>query len=515
MSMNDGVFLIYPEDTFELPPGKNPTDRRTSNGTIIEILGEGRYLIQENRKSDAPAYHRGPLAISPGGPPPSEGLVAAIKEVGEDILHSFPRFPANAATDIVRRIAPRGPELVRPESEEDVWKAISASLQAQENSYIAVQGPPGTGKTYTGSHVIADLVMNHGWKVGVVGQSHATVENMLRGISKAGVPQEKVAKRPRSSETVGAVAARSSTTWTPKSNLKSFTEQPGGWVIGGTAWDFSSIKQIERRGLDLLVIDEAGQFSLANTVAVSVSTHRMLLLGDPQQLPQVSQGIHPEPADRSALGWLANGAPVLPESFGYFLEKSWRMDAAVCDVISEFAYDGKLSSHGAKRHLEGVEPGVYPIPIVHHGNSTESVEEADAVISLVQELLAKTWHDEDTVGPLRDFDENIIVVAPYNAQVNLIRKKLDDAGLTQIPVGTVDKFQGQEAAVSIVSLAASSADDAPRGIDFLLSRNRLNVSLSRAKWASYLIYSPGLNSYLPHNVKDLELLSQFINLNKA
>jgi uncharacterized protein len=191
------------------------------------------------------------------------------------------------------------------------------------------------------------------------------------------------------------------------------------------------------------------------------------------------------------------------------------MDAAVCDVISEFAYDGKLSSHGAKRHLEGVEPGVYPIPIVHHGNSTESVEEADAVISLVQELLDKTWHDEDAVGPLRNFDENIIVVAPYNAQVNLIRKKLDDAGLTQIPVGTVDKFQGQEAAVSIVSLAASSADDAPRGIDFLLSRNRLNVSLSRAKWASYLIYSPGLNSYLPHNVKDLELLSQFIKLNKA
>lgn len=515
LATNDGVFLIYPEDTVELKPGKNPTDRRTSDGKIIEILGEGHYVIQENRKADAPAYLVTPLAVSPGSPPPAGGLVEAIKEVGEEILDSYPRFPSNAATDIVRRIAPRGPELIRPESEDKVWEAISASLQAQENSYIAVQGPPGTGKTYTGSHVVADLVLNHGWKVGVVGQSHATVENMLRGIAKAGVPKDKVAKRPKSSDTVGAAAERSSTTWTPKSNLKTFTDQPGGWVVGGTAWDFSSVKQVARHGLDLLVIDEAGQFSLANTLAVSVSTQRLLLLGDPQQLPQVSQGIHPEPADHSALGWLANGAPVLPEAFGYFLEKSWRMNAAVCEVISDFAYNGKLSSHGANRRLDGVEPGVYSIPLEHQRNSTESAEEADAVISLVQDLITKTWHDEEQSGPLGEFEENIIIVAPYNAQVNLIRKKLDAAGLNHIPVGTVDKFQGQEAAIAIVSLAASSAEDAPRGIDFLLSQNRLNVSISRAKWASYLVYSTGLNSYLPHNVKDLGLLSQFITLNQA
>lgn len=512
LDANDGVFLIYSEDAFELEPSKSPLDRRTSEGTITEVLGEGHYRITESRKADSDNYDRTPLAISPGRPPKTAGLVAAIKEVGEEILASYPSFPANAATDIVRRIAPRGPALVRPESEEKVWEAISASLQAQENSYIAVQGPPGTGKTYTGSHVVADLVLNHGWKVGVVGQSHATVENMLRGIVKAGVPKELVAKRPRSSDSVGAAKARSTTTWTPKSSLETFTQQPGGWVVGGTAWDFSSIKQVPRGGLDLLVIDEAGQFSLANTLAVSVSTARLLLLGDPQQLPQVSQGIHPEPTDRSALGWLAHGAPVLPEAFGYFLEKSWRMNAAVCDVISDFAYNGKLSSHGADRHLDGVAPGVYSMTLNHQGNSTESVEEADAVIALVQYLLNITWHDDGKSGPLSEFEENIIVVAPYNAQVNLIRKKLDEAGLDGIPVGTVDKFQGQEAAIAIVSLAASSADDAPRGIDFLLSQNRLNVSISRAKWASYVVYSKELKNFLPHNVKDLGLLSQFIEL---
>ena len=515
LATNDDVFLIYPEDAIELDPGKSPTDRRTSEGTITEVLGDGHYIVVESRKNEEAIYDRTPLAIAPGRPPRTAGLVAAIKEVGEEILDSYPNFPANAATDIVRRIAPRGPELIRPASEDKVWEAISASLQAQENSYIAVQGPPGTGKTYTGSHVVADLVLNHGWKVGVVGQSHATVENMLRGISKAGVPREFVAKRPRSSDSVGAAKLRPSTTWTPKSSLQTFTDQAGGWVIGGTAWDFTSEKQIARHKLDLLVIDEAGQFSLANTLAVSVATHRLLLLGDPQQLPQVSQGIHPEPADHSALGWLANGAPVLPEAFGYFLEKSWRMNEAVCEVISDFAYNGKLSAHGVQRHLDGVAPGVYSTPITHQGNSTESAEEADAVIALVQNLLTKTWHEEGTSGPLADFEENIIIVAPYNAQVNLIRKKLDAAGLEKIPVGTVDKFQGQEAAIAIVSLAASSAEDAPRGIDFLLSQNRLNVSISRAKWASYLIYSEGLNNYLPHNVKDLSLLSQFINLNQA
>jgi predicted RecB family nuclease len=515
LATNDGVFLIYSEEAIELDPGKSPADRRTSEGTITEVLGDGHYVIVESRKNEEQIYDRVPLAIAPGRPPRTKGLVAAIKEVGEEILDSYPHFPSNAATDIVRRIAPRGPALIRPTSEDKVWEAISASLQAQENSYIAVQGPPGTGKTFTGSHVVADLVLNHGWKVGVVGQSHATVENMLRGIAKAGVPKEQVAKRPRSSDSVGAAKLRSSTTWTPKSSLQSFTDQAGGWVIGGTAWDFTSEKQVARHKLDLLVIDEAGQFSLANTLAVSVATHRLLLLGDPQQLPQVSQGIHPEPADHSALGWLANGNPVLPEAFGYFLEKSWRMNAAVCEVISDFAYDGKLASHAANRRLDGVAPGVYSVPLTHKENSTESVEEADAVVEIVRDLLSKTWHDEEKSGPLSEFDENIIVVAPYNAQVNLIRKKLDESGLTKIPVGTVDKFQGQEAAIAIVSLAASSAEDAPRGIDFLLSQNRLNVSISRAKWAAYIVYSEGLNNYLPHNVKDLGLLSQFINLNKA
>jgi uncharacterized protein len=155
---------------------------------------------------------------------------------------------------------------------------------------------------------------------------------------------------------------------------------------------------------------------------------------------------------------------------------------------------------------------LHSISIKHVANSTESVEEADKIVELVKDLLTKTWKEDLFDGPLEQADENIIVVAPYNAQVQLIRRRLAAAGLKGIPVGTVDKFQGKEAAVAIVSMTASSALDVPRGIEFLLMPNRLNVAISRAKWAAYLIYSPGLLDYKPTNVDNLKLLSGFINL---
>lgn len=505
-------FFVYDSPLPPLPEGKSPTDRRTTYGKVSEVLGEGHFIVEETLPKSVPPFEHTPLAMTPGAPPDTTNLHGAIKDVGQSVLDLFPEFPANAATDILRRIAPRGPALVREIDDEHVYKAVVQSLLNQENSYVAVQGPPGTGKTYNGSKVVAQLVLEHGWKVGIVGQSHSTVENMLRGIVREGVPAELVAKKPKRGDTVGAAKQRPDTTWTPKSSLDSHQKLPGGWVIGGTAWTFTNSKDVSRESLDLLVIDEAGQFSLANTLAVSVSADRLLLLGDPQQLPQVSQGTHPEPIDRSALGWLADGAEVLPEQYGYFLNRSWRMNEAVCKVVSRLSYNNRLESHFLDREIESLAPGFFPMPVFHENNSTESVEEADAVVAQVAYLLTTNWREGSTTTPLSDVEENIIVVAPYNAQVNLLRKKLDAAGFTSIPVGTVDKFQGQEAAVSIISLAASSAQDVPRGIEFLLMQNRLNVAISRAKWAAYLYYSPELTEFLPSNVRDLSLLSQFITL---
>lgn len=508
-------FFVYDAPLPPLPQGKSPTDRRTTYGKVLEVLGEGHFIVEETLPKTVPPFEHTPLAMTPGAPPDTTNLHGAIKDVGQSVLDLFPAFPANAATDILRRIAPRGPALMRAVDDEHVYEAVVHSLLNQDNSYVAVQGPPGTGKTYNGSKVVAELVMKHGWKVGVVGQSHSTVENMLRGVVREGVPAELVAKKPKRGDTVGAAKARPDTTWTPKSSLDTHQKKEGGWVIGGTAWTFSHSSDVSRESLDLLVIDEAGQFSLANTLAVSVSAHRLLLLGDPQQLPQVSQGTHPEPIDRSALGWLADGAEVLPEEYGYFLRKSWRMNEAVCSVVSRLSYNNKLESHFVDREIESVQPGFFPKPIRHENNSTESEEEADAVVAQVASLLTRNWREGSSVTPLSEVQENIIVVAPYNAQVNLLRRKLDAAGFTGIPVGTVDKFQGQEAAVAIISLAASSAQDVPRGIEFLLMQNRLNVAISRAKWAAYLYYSPELTEFLPRNVRDLSLLSQFITLTES
>jgi superfamily I DNA and/or RNA helicase len=348
-------------------------------------------------------------------------------------------------------------------------------------------------------------VQNHGWRIGVVAQSHATVENMLSAVVAAGLEPSLVGKKPRP----GAETER--TAWTPLTDqsLGDFTAQPG-FVLGGTAWLFSNAGRVPRDSLDLLVIDEAGQYSLAATIAASVSATRLLLLGDPQQLPQVSQGTHPEPVDVSALGWLSDGHDVLPPEFGFFLDVSHRMHPAVCAPVSRLSYEGRLHSYPSDRSLAGVAPGLHPVPVMAHDNSTSSPEEAAAVLAIVRDMVGRAWTSAGTTAPLRPDD--VIVVAPYNAHVQLLRETLDAAGFEAVAVGTVDRFQGREAAVAIVSLAASSAADVPRGLEFLLLSNRLNVAISRAQWAAWLVYSPGITEALPTSITALAQLSAFITL---
>lgn len=284
-------------------------------------------------------------------------------------------------------------------------------------------------------------------------------------------------------------------------------------MVGGTAWDFANAGRVPRGSLDLLVIEEAGQFSLANTIAVASAANNLLLLGDPQQLPQVSQGTHPEPVDTSALGWLVDGRHTLPAELGYFLDLSYRMHPDVCAAVSRLSYDGRLQSYGdvaGIRTLDGHRPGLRVVTVDHDGNATDSPEEADAIIAEIQSLLGSTWTDEYGPRPLAQKD--VLVVTPYNAQVVLLRQRLDAAGLDGVRAGTVDKFQGQQAAVVFVSMTASSIDDVPRGISFLLNRNRLNVAISRAKYLCVIMRSPLLTEYLPGTPDRLIELGAFLSL---
>ncbi|MBU3751669.1 MAG: nuclease, partial [Mycobacterium sp.] len=306
--------------------------------------------------------------------------------------------------------------------------------------------------------------------------------------------------------------------WQPVKEAKypAFIAEDGGCVIGGTAWDFANPARVPPGSLDLLVIEEAGQFCLANTIAVAPTARNLLLLGDPQQLPQVSQGTHCEPVDQSALGWLVDGAPTLDPSLGYFLEQSWRMHPKVCNPVSRYSYGGRLESVEectAARRLVGHDPGVHQVFVEHDGNSTDSAEEAERIVTEIRGLLGAQWTDEKGTRPLAQSD--ILVVAAYNAQVLMIRRHLKTAGLNGVQVGTVDKFQGKEAPVVFFSLAASSIDDVPRGISFLLNRNRVNVAVSRAKWAAYVVRSPRLTEYLPAGLAGLVELGAFLALTEG
>ncbi|BDV31702.1 TM0106 family RecB-like putative nuclease [Microbacterium terricola] len=483
---------------------------------VVEVLDDG--AIVEETAIEGFTWADLPLALTPAAPPRALNQQVAIDAWADAVIDAAPALPSDPATDILRRRPPRTRSGGLVRNAGDDVDAITRSILDLDRSYLAVQGPPGTGKTYVGSHVIARLVRDHGYKVGVVAQSHAVVENMLGRIIDAGVPPVQVAKAPKDA------AATHPFTVIPKTGVAAFTAEHAheGYVVGGTAWDFAHAGRIPRGSLDLLVIDEAGQFSLASTIAVSLASPRLLLLGDPQQLPQVSQGTHPEPVDTSALGWVMDGADVVPPEFGYFLARTWRMHPAVAEPVSQLAYGGELAAHPstAARELAGVEPGLHPRPLRHHGNATSSPEEAAAVVELVRDLVGRAWTgitvddsgEVTRLAPRPLTPDDIIVVTPYNAQQVTVEAALADAGFPRIPVGTVDRFQGQEAAVAIVSLAASSGRDAPRGLEFLLLRNRLNVAVSRAKQAAYLFYSPRLLDDLPYTPEGVARLSGFARL---
>ena len=391
--------------------------------------------------------------------------------------------------------------------------AVHAAVRALDHSYVAVQGPPGAGKTFLASHVIARLVAE-GAKVGVVAQSHAVIENlMLACCARDGFDISRAVRLRGKSVTPDAPWSEVS-----DSELTELISGEGGLLFGGTVWDYVSERRVPAGSLDVLVVDEAGQFSLTNTVAAARAARSVLLLGDPQQLPQVSTGVHPYPVDVSALGWLSDGAAALDPRFGYFLGESWRMDSALCERVSWLSYDGALASAAATagRTLQGVAPGVVSYPVEHAGCSVRSVQEAQAVVDCVRELLGREWVPATDAEPRPLAAEDCIVVAAYNAQVDCVREALIATGLADssgagVRVGTVDKFQGQEAAVVLVSLASSRVDSG-RGAGFVLSPNRLNVAVSRGQWQAVLVHSPWVARSVPQDVEEVLALSGFAGL---
>lgn len=462
---------------------------------------------EDSEPSDAPA--------SPSALPSvldAAASLTGVESASADLLfRRAPRLKKSASNAKNAENLPR--EVDFSASDLPTVDAVHAAVRALDRSYVAVQGPPGAGKTFLASHVIARLVAE-GAKVGVVAQSHAVIENlMLACCARDGFDVSRAVRLRGKSVTPDAPWSEVS-----DSELVELISGAGGLLFGGTVWDYVSERRVPAGSLDVLVVDEAGQFSLTNTVAAARAARSVLLLGDPQQLPQVSTGVHPYPVDVSALGWLSDGAAALDPRFGYFLGESWRMDSALCERVSWLSYDGALASAAATagRTLQGVEPGVVSYPVEHAGCSVRSVQEAQAVVDCLRELLGREWVPAAGAEPRPLTAENCIVVAAYNAQVDCVREALIAAGLADssgagVRVGTVDKFQGQEAAVVLVSLASSRVDSG-RGTGFVLSPNRLNVAVSRGQWRAVLVHSPWVARSVPQDVEEVLALSGFAGL---
>ena len=438
--------------------------------------------------------------------------LTGVKSASADLLfRRAPRLKKGASNAKNAENLPR--EVDFSGSDLPTADAVHAAVRALDHSYVAVQGPPGAGKTFLASHVIARLVAE-GAKVGVVAQSHAVIENlMLACCARDGFDVSRAVRLRGKSVIPDAPWSEVS-----DSELVELISGAGGLLFGGTVWDYVSERRVPAGSLDVLVVDEAGQFSLTNTVAAARAARSVLLLGDPQQLPQVSTGVHPYPVDVSALGWLSDGAAALDPRFGYFLGESWRMDSALCERVSWLSYDGALASAAATagRTLQGVAPGVVSYPVEHVGCSVRSVQEAQAVVECVRELLGREWVPAADAEPRPLAAEDCIVVAAYNAQVDCVREALIAAGLADssgagVRVGTVDKFQGQEAAVVLVSLASSRVDSG-HGAGFVLSPNRLNVAVSRGQWQAVLVHSPWVARSVPQDVEEVLALSGFAGL---
>jgi predicted RecB family nuclease len=479
----------------------------TRNAKIVSESAD-LLVLEESAKPDEVSGGL-PVAILPGEPVKPTPKDEAVYALAESVVAGLPALPAHPGIDLLRRLPPRTVVSGLPQ-DDDLVAAVISAVDALDGSMLAVQGPPGAGKTYLAGRLIAHLILG-GKSVAVTSNSHKAVENVLSSAVAAGrdlgvpIPCAKRAK---------GMPAKDCAWEQPKDNpslVRWRADQGSGHLVGGTAWTFANAAMRDQP-FDVLIIDEAGQFALADALAVSTCARNLVLLGDPQQLPQVVQGTHPAGADASSLGHLLRDADVIPPHLGYFMDQTRRMHPNVCEPVSRLSYAGLLHAHptAAGRSVEGITPGLYVQKVEHSHNITSSAEEAEAVVAAVRSLVGRMWIDGNHAQALSDSD--ILVVAPYNLQVRIVRRALDAAGFTETRVGTVDRFQGQEAPVVLVTMTSSTAVDLPRGLDFLLSRNRLNVALSRAQALALLICSPRLVQADIRDVEQMRLVSGMIGL---
>lgn len=440
------------------------------------------------------------VELHPALPITAGSISDAISEISSEPS----RFAA--ANDILLNRTPRFDTAVDAGVGEGVsTEGVIAAIGAMNETMLPIQGPPGSGKTSVSVRAILTLLKD-GHRIGVASGNHGAIRNMILRCVDAGVDSKcRIAHKIRKGDCGYPKGYR-----VHCATRNSDPALAGAQLVGGTAFFFSRPENALK--FDWLFVDEAGQVSLADMVGMGRAARNIVLVGDPCQLPHVTVWEHPRPANLSCLEWvIGDNATMLPER-GIFLPTTYRMHPAICRYVSAQFYDGRLE-HDVKTSEQKVsytpwpEAGVYWVPCEHEGNTQSSDEEAAAIRGAINGLLAGTWtNSEGEDRPMEPSD--IIVVAPYNAQAALLRRCLQGG----IRIGTVDKFQGQEAAVSIVSMTASSLDETPRGMEFLLSHNRINVAISRARALSLVFGSIRLREAACKTVEQVQLVNTLCDL---
>lgn len=510
----------YPAQEMELRAGDRLKLKNEAVwGKVVRVDRAHRTLDVEKGPSQAATHATSAFAHNYVSADLHEGSIYRIAE-------AIANGEANPiVTGLLEGHAPRvrgGGEAFASCSDETAVDRAVRIVDDLDRTVLAIQGPPGAGKTFTGAKMICALVAS-GKRVGVTANSHSAIRHLLRAVIKAGAGQptqadaSAAASQPAVPLRVGHKNKESDEDDEP--SIASIAENEEAAmllesgrlnVVGGTTWLWADPKLAG--SVDVLFVDEAGQMALANVLAVTPATDSLVLLGDPQQLEQPKKGSHPDGVGVSALQHLLGRHQTIPDERGIFLPVTWRLAPRICQLTSELFYEGKLTSKPSleRQRLAGAQAGLndgglsddhldvggfddgglWIVEVEHDGNRNASDEEVDAVADCVRTLTApgSRWIDESGAAHQMT-GADILVVAPFNAQVSRLAERLEPLG---VRAGTVDKFQGQEAPVVIYSMATSRPEDAPRGLEFLYSLNRLNVATSRARCAAIIVASPRL-----------------------
>jgi uncharacterized protein len=502
----------FPSQEYKLRVGTQAVDIAImKNAGLIVGINEDANIVKIKREaSKDPLPQR--LSIGPPGPIDSKIIRSAIYRYADHVLKVPDK--THVATELLLRSVPliqgrqSGEAVI---TSDDLHSDALEAIAALKNSYLFIQGPPGAGKTYTSSHIIVDLI-KRGKKIGITSNSHKAIHNLLEKVES--VAAEKCV------QFHGIKKASSGNDQTIfdgqfiRSETKIDDMNLDANLFAGTAWTFSD-PHFDGQ-LDYLFIDEAGQVATANVVAMATATRNIVLVGDQMQLGQPIQGTHPGEAGLSVLEFLLGNHSTIPAERGIFLGQTRRMRPSVCQFISDAFYDGRLTSHESTSerslNLQNVDlpnEGIVMIPAEHEGCSQKSLEEGEIIKAKYHALLGQDFiYRDGNTRPITEDD--ILVLTPYNMQVNYLRSILPD----NAKVGTVDKFQGQEAPIVLISMVTSNAEDLPRNIEFLYSKNRLNVAVSRAQCLAVVVANLKLLEIPCGTVEQMKLVNTFCWLDK-